>query len=153
MLKKVGVSPLVAGVFLIIIASALGFLLASQLNVAEINEIAKLRKEGICGDSILIELNNNICMGDGNILLNIDNKGDKIDNIQIRIITNEWVLEEEINSFIDSEKSQELSYNYNFEKYGEIRQLKIRPIIDGEAEIVICLDKAITIPAEDIIEC
>ena len=153
MLKKVGVSPLIAGVFLIIIASALGFLLASQLNVSEQNEVIKLRKEGICGESILIELSNDVCISDTGVIFNINNKGNKIDNVQIRTITDDWVLEKELNSFIDAKQNKELIYNYDFEKYGNIKQIKIRPIIENEAEIVICLDKSITTPAEDIISC
>jgi hypothetical protein len=153
MLKKVGVSPLIAGIFLIIIASALGFLLASQINVNEQIESVKLRKEGICGDNILIELNNNVCVDNNWIIFNIENKGDRINNLQVRTITDEWVFEEELNKEIKSGKNSEFSYNYNSEKYGEVKQLKIRPIIENEEEIIICLDKAITVPAEEILTC
>jgi hypothetical protein len=152
MLKKVGVSPLLAGLFLVLIASALGFLLASQVSVQE-TEPVKIRKEGVCGNNILIELNNNVCLDDNKIIFNIVNKGDKINNLQIRTITDEWVFEEELDNELKSENNKEFTYDYDSDKYGNIKQLKIRPIIENENEIIICLDKAITITSEEILLC
>lgn len=163
MKKKVGVSPFVAGFFLILIAIIMGSFLASQLKAPiKVNPI-KLTSEKVCGpsvdyiipeiESLLACVNYNNETKQGEIQFVIKNNGNPISFMHIRVLTNTWIFEEDINQGIAMHDSKLLSYYYDYEEYGEITQIKLWPVIETATEKIICSDKYLILNPSDLVGC
>tara|TARA_Y100000310_G_scaffold327718_1_gene394532 strand:+ start:1985 stop:2476 length:492 start_codon:yes stop_codon:yes gene_type:complete len=150
--SKKGVSPLVATVLLIAFAVALGAVVmsyGSSYYEGASTETAYLSGEELC-NNINLEVHkvnnvNQICYEDkGAIRFTLVNKAN-IDIEKIRVlVTGEDIYVTELNSNYlkpGYPRSEELSYDFN--AYGEIKQVEFIPIIkNGELE-QLCFDNAV----------
>lgn len=163
MKKKVGVSPFVAGFFLILIAIVMGSLLASHLNGPVKKNSIKLTSEKVCGssvdyiipekESLLACFSHNNETKQGEIQFVVENNGQPISLMQIRVLTDTWIFEEEIHQGIAMHDSKLLSYYYNYEEYGVVTQIKLWPVIETATEKITCSDKYLIIDPSELVEC
>lgn len=161
--KKVGVSPFIAGFFLILIAIVLGSVLASQLKEPVRVAPVKLNSEKVCGPAVdyliptqetkLACFNYNEETKQGELQFVIKNNGQPISAIHLRALTDLWIFEDDIEEGIAMHDSQLLSYYYDYEEYGSLMQIKIWPVIETATEKNICSDKAIILHPSNLDEC
>jgi len=155
--SKKAISPLLATLLLVIVATGLGVIAMSWGR-------AQLEEGSYCPVAIglkIIELNNQpqIChagSGENGVITFLVENGPNIDisSLNFRVIGTKDVYTIEITSS-SIKKGYPLLKNvpYNYELFGEIRQVKITPriVLFPEEDPVLCPEQALI--AEDIREC
>lgn len=163
MKKKIGVSPLIAGIFLIILAIILGTILAQQVNQTPTKQNVKSKVEDACGPAIdyyLKEKENHslACYSyeenttTAGIQMTLKNNGNPIAGFQVRIITDSWIFEDEIKEPLAMHDQKTYSYYYDFNK-GYAGQIRVWPIINKNGQEVVCVDHPLTLSPSDLDSC
>jgi flagellin-like protein len=149
-MNKRGVSPLIATILLLVFAIGLGLIV---MNWGRAQVEAASRCAVSTGLSI-VELNNipEICyagQGENGYIHFIIENGPNVDieSILLRIIGEKDVYNVEIKEKVPIGNSLLKDINYNFNRFGEIRQIKISPkiILYPEEEPILCPEQAIVI--------
>ncbi|MCK4588904.1 MAG: hypothetical protein KAT77_00545 [Nanoarchaeota archaeon] len=151
-MDKRGIAPLVATIFLIVLAVALG-VVVMNFGRAQIEEAAQ------CPVSIglnFVELNNQkqICQDKaGNQIYFIIENGNniEIESIRIRAIGSNAVLVTDVHDKIEKLGTLLKYIDFEYSKYGDVKQIKLTPKVSLYGQEEFCEEQSIVL--ENVREC
>ncbi len=162
--QKRGISPLLSAVILILILVSIAALVSvflrgmAEENVDQINEE---KVEMTCGievnlKPVLIDSTNDICANSTTVKGTLINRGSKdLYDLGLQVIGDADIYNNESYGVsLDVGQSKIITLPYDSTGLGNIRQIKILPIISQPTgSAYICSDRAVTIDSDEIRQC
>ena len=151
-MNKRGIAPLVATIFLIVLAVGLG-VVVMNFGRAQIEETAR------CSVNIglrFVELNaqKQVCFdkAQNQIYFIVENGGNiEVDSMSVRVIGSEEILVTDVNDKIEKFGTLMKYLDYDDERYGTIKQLKLTPKVSLYGQEEYCDEQSIIV--ENVREC
>ncbi|MBW2963238.1 hypothetical protein KY306_00480 [Candidatus Woesearchaeota archaeon] len=151
-MNKRGIAPLIATILLIVLAVGLG-VLVMNFGRAQIEETAR------CSVNIglkFVELNTQkqVCLdkNQNQIYFIVENGNNiEINSMNLRVIGSEEILVTDINNKIEKLGTLMKYIDYENERYGSIKQLKLTPKVSLYGQEEYCDEQSITV--ENVREC
>ena len=146
--NKKGISPLIATVLLISFAVSLGAVVmnwGSKIQISEQNVTAQ------CGNAyidffVLPSGKPDICIDGNQILMTVEAMSGKIKDLKIVLNGEKDVISKEklLEKPIKEGSSARITINYQKQKYGNLKAIKIYPIIGNSEKLKTCVENFIT---------